>query len=334
MLSTPPVQTINDRNQVDLLLLHVSRIFAERIARSILPQGVIIRNLVWQETEISARRRRMDRALLIETDDARLLQHWEWESRPRKSLARRIFEYNVLSALALSRTANEGASPWNRPVAVESIAVLLGGRRAPWPEEGEYRTSPDHCSFSGVRFRIVPIYQRSVDEIRAMGDTFWLIFAPLARDATPEAMEVVVAQLREEYNEQDFVELMAAMIALGQKDHRKRGLHKAIISAIQQNSSKSEVAVPHWFYELGFEKGIEQGIEKGIEKGRVEEARTALKRVLKMRRLRLSPKYQALINTCTDLVTLERWLDQAIVAQNISQALSQSPPSHAAHKSI
>ncbi len=69
------------------------------------------------------------------------------------------------------------------------------------------------------------------------------------------------------------------------------------------------------------EKLVEEGIEKGVEKGHVEEARKALRRVLKARGLALSADDEARIDACAVLDTLERWLDQAVVVASAAEAL-------------
>ena len=73
------------------------------------------------------------------------------------------------------------------------------------------------------------------------------------------------------------------------------------------------------------EKLIDEGIEKGIEKGRLDQERAALRRVLAGRRIALSPDDEARIEACSNLATLERWLDRAILATTASEAL-QDPP--------
>ncbi|WP_437805936.1 hypothetical protein [Sorangium sp. So ce1078] len=62
-------------------------------------------------------------------------------------------------------------------------------------------------------------------------------------------------------------------------------------------------------------------VEEGRLEGRLTEARSALRRVLRQRRLELSPENEARIETCSDLATIERWLDQAVTAASISEAL-------------
>jgi hypothetical protein len=61
--------------------------------------------------------------------------------------------------------------------------------------------------------------------------------------------------------------------------------------------------------------------QKLIEKGRLAEASSALRRVLACRQLVLRPEDEVRIEACTDLVTIERWLDQAVTAASVSEAL-------------
>jgi hypothetical protein len=63
-------------------------------------------------------------------------------------------------------------------------------------------------------------------------------------------------------------------------------------------------------------------IEEGIEAGRLTEARAALRRVLARRQLTPSRDDDARIDACTDLSTLERWLDRAVTAVSASDALA------------
>jgi hypothetical protein len=53
----------------------------------------------------------------------------------------------------------------------------------------------------------------------------------------------------------------------------------------------------------------------------VRTERSALRRVLKLRNLLLGAEDEAKIDTCTDLDTLQRWHDQAVVAGSVAEAL-------------
>ena len=69
------------------------------------------------------------------------------------------------------------------------------------------------------------------------------------------------------------------------------------------------------------DKGIEKGLLEGRLEGRLTEARAALRRVLACRQLTPSKDDDARIEACTDLATLERWLDRAVTALSVSDAL-------------
>jgi hypothetical protein len=68
-------------------------------------------------------------------------------------------------------------------------------------------------------------------------------------------------------------------------------------------------------------KGVKKGRLEGEKKGRVVEARNAVRRVLARRGLPVDAQDAARIDTCTDLATLERWLDQAVAAASTAEAL-------------
>lgn len=61
----------------------------------------------------------------------------------------------------------------------------------------------------------------------------------------------------------------------------------------------------------------QQLIDKGLSEGRLTEARATLRRVLAGRQLTPSNDDDA----CTDLASLERWLDRAIAGTSISDVL-------------
>ena len=56
-------------------------------------------------------------------------------------------------------------------------------------------------------------------------------------------------------------------------------------------------------------------------RGHLEEARKALRRVLNARGLALVAADELRIDACDVLDTLERWLDQAVVATSAAEAL-------------
>jgi hypothetical protein len=66
---------------------------------------------------------------------------------------------------------------------------------------------------------------------------------------------------------------------------------------------------------------IDTGIEKGLLEGRLTATRASLRRVLAGRQLTPSKDDDARIDACSDLATLERWLDRAVTAVSVSDVL-------------
>jgi hypothetical protein len=62
-------------------------------------------------------------------------------------------------------------------------------------------------------------------------------------------------------------------------------------------------------------------VENMIHSAHLAEARTGLRHVLALRRLALTAADEARIDACTDLDTLRRWHDQAVVAAGVAEAL-------------
>jgi hypothetical protein len=60
------------------------------------------------------------------------------------------------------------------------------------------------------------------------------------------------------------------------------------------------------------------------DRARIAEARAMLRRVLARRGLPLRPEDEARIDACTTLLTLEHWLDEAVVAKSAGEALRSS----------
>ncbi|AUX27530.1 hypothetical protein SOCEGT47_081240 [Sorangium cellulosum] len=70
------------------------------------------------------------------------------------------------------------------------------------------------------------------------------------------------------------------------------------------------------------EQGVEKGLLQGTERGQLIGARAALRRVLARRGLALTSTLEAQIDGCSDLATLERWLDQAVSSASAEEALA------------
>ena len=123
---------------VDLTLRHVSRQFPEEFVRALLPPGAEISAAVWLDTQVTARKRQLDRALDVTADGHKRREHTEWQMEMAAGVPLRIFGYHTMLAMALATETLAG----NLVPPIRSTLVLLSGREKPWPPEGEYRTSP------------------------------------------------------------------------------------------------------------------------------------------------------------------------------------------------
>jgi hypothetical protein len=243
----------------------------------------------------------MDRGLRVMADGRLRVEHVEWQLRWELDLPYRVYEYHCLQAMGLREAAPEG----KRPPHLRSTVVLLSGREAPWPRWGAYRTSPKGERFSGVRFRIEPVYQYTLDALRARRSALWMVFAPLAADATPTAMPRVVSELRAALPARRFEEIAVAMTVLADADARKRGLRAPIAALLPE-----EIVMHSWVYKQGEEKGIEKGLRQSI----------AL--ALSARGKRLSPARRAQLEAETRVEVLQTWLTRAVTADRAADVFA------------
>ncbi|MFT3767701.1 MAG: hypothetical protein QM820_19785 [Minicystis sp.] len=248
----------------DITLRHIARRRPEDLARAFIPEGHSIEVIGWVDSQVTTIERRLDKALRLRiAGEARVL-HIEFCDRLRADIPDRIFEYLGFLFTALRAESPEGEVP-----PIESIAVVLGGpKRAP-PKTGERRTSWPKRPFSGVRYRIDAVYQRTVAELWARGSVLWLVFTPLARDATPAAMRAVVEEIRlKAMNEEERAELYAALVVLAAVDPWGHNLQREIVMSVEEKTYerlKQTPIIGAWFVEAE-EKGVERGIERGVEK--------------------------------------------------------------------
>ncbi|WP_437758329.1 hypothetical protein [Sorangium sp. So ce1389] len=280
--------------QYDIALRHIALRCGDELARG-LRLSFPVEAVSWVETQLTALERRIDRVLELRGGGQRRLVQLEFIVAPESDLARRMFEYAVLLVLSLWTAAEPGRGDGAVPP-VESVAVLLSGRAAPWPLEGQFRTNwPESERFCGQRFRIEPVYQRTVAELMARPGVFWLVFTPLAVDASEGSIRQVVEEIRRrEPRDEQRAELYAVMQVLAELAPWGHTWHKEIRMRVEELDQQSILA-SETLREV-FEQGIEQGIEKGIEKGRRRGIEEMLRGVL-ARRLRreLSAAEQAAV---------------------------------------
>ena len=253
-VESPPAPEAEETDSVDLVLRHISQRFPTELARGLLrTEGPLTASVF--ETQVGSRSRRLDRTLDVRQGDERRLLHVEWQSLMPADMSFRVFEYQTLLSFAVVDERRSGAE-LTPPIG--SVVVLLGGREEPWPEYGSYRLSSATEEFSGVKFRIEPVYQRTVAELSARGP-FWQVFAPLAVDADASKVTRVMRDMRVEVSPTTFDELGVAMAVLAEADHRGRQLRNVVRSLLPR-----ELVMQSWIYTEGLEAGIEKGNEKHI----------------------------------------------------------------------
>jgi hypothetical protein len=69
-------------------------------------------------------------------------------------------------------------------------------------------------------------------------------------------------------------------------------------------------------------KGIREGELKGIREGELKGKRDALLRLLTRAGIALSEDDRVRIQACTDVATLDRWVDNVLVAKTAADVLS------------
>lgn len=250
----------------DLCLRHISRKFARGLAKLAVRPGERIHHLDWGETQVAARERRFDRSLLVDlASSCRRVLHLEWYMRLTVRAVERTAEYHLLSVMLARQDARRRSgrkrNRW-RHISVDSMVVVLGGRKKPWPRFGEYRTSRKGKRFSGVRFRIEAVYQQSVEQLTNKGSLFWFVFVPLAYDIDEPKLAQVLQQLRERVGPDEFVELITAMLSMAVLKKDRPELMAMIRSATQVEEKMRNP----WLAEAE-ERGIERGKKLGLEIG-------------------------------------------------------------------
>lgn len=293
----------------DLTLRHVTQRFPDELARALLPEASVLSEVTWLETQVTSRQRRLDRGLQVVADGRARVETVEWQMRWTPSLPYRMYEYHVLTAMALRESTPEG----RRPPPIRSRVVLLSGREEPWPRRGAYRTSPRGERFSGVRFGIEPVYQYTVEQLRARRSALWMAFAPLAVDATADAVQAVVRELRASLPRRRFEELGVAMAVLADADARGRGLREPIAAQLPK-----ELLMQSWIYKQGEEEGIQKGREAGQQAG----LRQSIALALAARGFKLSAARRAQIEAETRLDVLQAWLTRAVTAARVADVFA------------
>lgn len=236
---------------LDITLRHVAQRMPDAYARGVLGAQAAFEVEDWQDTQVAASERRLDRVLSVRVDGRRRWLHVEWEWEWTRETAARVYEYQALLTLAQRDPRNSrGRAP------VASTVVLLSGREIPWPAWGRYRVSPRGERFSGARFRIDPVYQSTVEELVARGSLLWLVFAPLVRDASPATLPQALDAVRKRARDkEELVEVVSAMTVVSESTAAKPNIREWLMGIVDEGLIERS-----WPYRRGEARGEARGI--------------------------------------------------------------------------
>ncbi len=251
---------------IDTMLRHVSRRHPHALPRVLFDIDQPIADVRFVETQITARQRRVDRALCIKVGEEYRLLHIEWTYRLDRFVGARVYEYHhliVMGAEMDAKAHRESGGRASKPMRVDSVVVVLTGPKTKrLPKIGFYRTSSTEEKFSGVRYRIEAIYERTVSELEAMGSDFWLAFAPLAVDGDAANLKRVLETLKGRTNPEDFADLAAMMLEFA---HVKKDRDELV--AVIKSQTKRDLTMESIIYKEGKADGLKEGLERGLERG-------------------------------------------------------------------
>ncbi|WP_437283058.1 hypothetical protein WME90_21520 [Sorangium sp. So ce375] len=221
----------------DITLRHIARRCPGDLTRPFVPEGMPVEVLGWIDTQVTKLERRLDKALRLRVGAELRVLHVEFCFAWRDDVPDQMFEYLGFLFAALRREA-----PGEPVPPIESVAVVLSGRRQRLPATGTRRTAWRERRFSGARFRIDAVYQRTVAELRARGSVFWLVFAPLARDAFAAAMREVVAEIyARAATVEERIELYTALLVMAAIDPWEHNLRKELVMLMEDRETEKKL---------------------------------------------------------------------------------------------
>ncbi|WP_437284818.1 hypothetical protein [Sorangium sp. So ce406] len=213
----------------DITLRHLARRRPEDLVRAFVPEGHPVEVLGWVDSQVTNIERRLDKALRLRVDGEPRVLHVEFCFALRDDVPDRVFEYlGFLFAALRLEAPGEPVPP------IETVAVVLSGRKRRLPATGKRRIAWPGRPFSGAHFRVDAVYQRTIKELRARGSVFWLVFAPLARDATAAALREVVAEIHAgAATSEERAELYTALMVMAAIDPWRHNLLKELIVMVE-----------------------------------------------------------------------------------------------------
>jgi hypothetical protein len=205
----------------------------------------------------------VDLAFWVEYPDGRrLILHLEFERETRRMTPKRMFQYNVLLALA----NDEGDETLQFPL-VESYLVYF------WPGTGQSDPGVYHHGTNLFRYHKVFFYEMTIQAIEAA--KFWelLAFAPCLRNVQPTDIIEIQKKLQAHIDDPDTLHRLLIFLAFYFKRRYNQNITDVIkeydIMAIEKAS----------LLERWAEYEQMRGLEKGMTEGRIETLRAIIQHI-------------------------------------------------------
>ena len=297
-------------------------------------------SLRWLDSQVVRAERRADKGCLLEYPTRRKLLQVEWFASPEAELGWRTYEYQYL-LLEHVRQEDEAAAERARkldpkakvvapkPVSATSLIVLLSGPEGDTSTSGRYPISAPEEEFAGARWVVDRVYQRTSRELAERAGAFWLVFSPLAADATAATVTEAVRAAKERASSvEHFSALASTMTALAGFAPERDVFLEVIMGQLSENLLRNNPLFERFARE-GRNEGRNEGLKEGLQEGLVAGTLTALHHslilVLQGRGLHVTKVQRARIEATDDQATLEMWLRVAGTAATTGEVLRHGP---------
>ncbi len=216
---------------------HIARRCPGDLTRVFVPEGRPVEVLGWIDTQVTKLERRLDKALRLRVGAELRVLHVEFCFAWRDDVPDQMFEYLGFLFAALRREALGGPVP-----PIESVAVVLSGRRQRLPRQGR-AAPPGESGSSAARASASTQFTSALSpSSRARGSVFWLVFAPLARDATTTGMREVVGEIHARVaTGEERVELYTALLVMAAIDPWGHNLRKEIVMLMDDRETEKDL---------------------------------------------------------------------------------------------
>ena len=316
---------------VDLTLRHLATQHPADLVRVFVAGASTSEAPRWLDSQLAARERRVDKALLVHRSEDRVALHAEWCWEPDSDFGFRALEYQyqILAALRDEDAARVKAALPQRaspplPARVLTVAVLLNGPDGDRSTVGNHTVTPDDAEARGVvSWMIDRVYQRPADELLARPGVLWPVFVPFAADASKAGVKRAVQAVRERaHSLQEFADAAAALSVFARSSRRSQGLREVVMALVEPEVIKSS-SIFLMGMEEGIKKGIKKGINKGLARGRAGTLREAIAQTLTTRGLRLTAARRAQLEGEARVEVLRGWFTRALTASRAADVFAE-----------